>query len=131
MGASVRHTKGDVTDARYARAKRIIHARPQLVEQGQNARPPSRGQAVGGNYYRGSCSANLFQGRDLCLSWLILAAPQQRDPDTDWYDMSPVHPRITRLCRVWTSLTEHAILAILALADSHRVLEATRLQPPS
>ena len=65
-----------------------------------------------------------------CASQGCLAAPQPSDPDTDRQHLSPIDPRLARLCEAWPSLPEHVILVILALADPSRVVEATGIKPP-
>src|SRR3954451_9269304 len=84
-----------------------------------------------GNCTRSSVSASPFEKNDLRISALSLAAPQQRDPGINLYDLAAVDARLARLCAAWASLPEYVILAILALVDSAGVVEADRLQPPS
>jgi hypothetical protein len=85
----------------------------------------------GGNRTRGSRSTSSLLASGLRKSVAALAAPQQRDPVTDRQELTPVDPRLSRVCRAWASLPEHVIPAIQALANSAQVLEGWSLDPPS
>jgi hypothetical protein len=85
----------------------------------------------GGNCTRSPISVSRFEDKNLRISALSPAAPQQRDTGTDLHDLASVDARLERLCAAWASLPEHVILAILALVDSAGVVEADRLQPLS
>src|SRR5690242_18558559 len=80
-------------------------------------------RGAGGNCTRGPQFANTLGDNDLGIPGFSRATPQQHDPGTNLHNLTAVDPRLARLCVAWTSLPEHFVLAILALAESARVVE--------